>query len=244
MANVSTIASIVGKDDTILCDRLDHASIVDGCRLSNATIKRFRHNDMEHLERHLQNSLASRRRLVVVDGLYSMDGDIADLPRISELCKKYDALLMVDECHSVGVLGSTGRGIEEHFNLLPGTVDIKIGSLGKAIPSSGGFVACNNELARYLMFEARGFIFSGAISPSVAAAAIAGLEIMESEPERVQVLREKSSYFRNQLKNYGIDTLASTTSIVPIFCGDQQSAVELANYCQQNSIFVRLFSHL
>ena len=239
MANVSTIASLVGQGDSILCDRLDHASIVDGCKLSGATVKRFRHNDMKHLEIHLKNSQNSRRRLVVVDGVYSMDGDVANLPSISELCKQYDALVMVDECHSIGVLGATGRGIEEHFDLPAGTVDIKVGSLGKSIPSSGGFVTCSHELARYLQHEARGFIFSGAISPSVAAAALAGLEIMENEPERVAKLHQKSEYFRYHLKRYDLNILASTTAIVPILCGDQAPAVELANYCQQHKIFLQ-----
>jgi len=239
MANVSTITSIVARDDVIICDKLDHASIVDGCRLSGAKIKRFRHNNMEHLELLLKNSGDSRRRLVVVDALYSMDGDVANLPRLSKLCKQYDALLMVDECHSIGVLGSTGRGIVEHFNLSSDAVDIIVGSLGKTIPSSGGFVACNERLARYLRHEARGFIFSGAIAPSVASSALAGLEIMEKEPERVTVLREKADYFSERLNKFGIDTLLSTTSIVPVLCGDQQAAIDLSHYCQQKGIFVQ-----
>ncbi len=163
VANVSSIACLLGRHDTVFCDKLDHASIMDGCQLSQANLVRFRHNDMEHLVECLEAPANRGRKLVVVDAVFSMDGDIVNLPEISRLCRQYDALLMVDEAHSLGVLGRTGHGIEEHFGLHPDSIDIKMGTFSKAVPSVGGYVAGSKRLCELLKCQARGFIYSGAL---------------------------------------------------------------------------------
>jgi 8-amino-7-oxononanoate synthase len=184
ITNLSTIACLVGRNDTVICDKLNHASIVDGCRLSQARFLRFQHRDMDQLESCLKNSANGGRKLVVVDAVFSMDGDIIDLPTVTKLCRKHGAWLMVDEAHSIGVLGRTGHGIEQHFDLPAESVDIKMGTFSKAIPSTGGYVAASQRICEYLAHQARGFIYSGALSPVSAAAAQAGLEIIEQEPDR------------------------------------------------------------
>jgi 7-keto-8-aminopelargonate synthetase-like enzyme len=164
-ANVSAIACLIGHHDTVICDKLDHASIVDGARLSAAKFVRFRHNDMGHLEECLKAPANSGRKQVIVDAVSGMDGDIINLPDVSRLCRQYGASLMVDEAHSIGVLGETGHGIEEHFCVPPDTIDIKMGTFSKAIPSVGGYIAGSKRLCEFLSHEARGFIYSGALSP-------------------------------------------------------------------------------
>jgi len=180
-ANVSAIACLVNRKDTVICDKLDHASIVDGCQLSGAKFVRFQHNDMNHLEACLQDPSNTGNKLFVVEAVFSMDGDIINLPVVSELCKKYGAMLMVDEAHSIGVLGATGHGIEEHFGLPADSVDIKMGTLSKTIPSVGGYIAGSRKLCAFLMnHQARGFIYSGALPPPSAAAALAAFEVINN----------------------------------------------------------------
>ncbi|GAB7189211.1 glycine C-acetyltransferase [Kitasatospora sp. Ki12] len=164
-ANVGTVGALVGQGDTVLIDKYDHASIVDGCRLSGATVTRFRHNDVEHLERRLKAASPTGVRLVIVDSVYSMDGDIAPLPELREVCDRYDALLMVDEAHALGVIGKTGGGIEEHFDHKV-RVDVKLGTLSKAIPSMGGWIAGSHDLIGHLRYAARPFLFSAALGPA------------------------------------------------------------------------------
>ncbi|MCB8991681.1 MAG: aminotransferase class I/II-fold pyridoxal phosphate-dependent enzyme [Ardenticatenaceae bacterium] len=242
VTNLATISGLLRKGDTVISDKLNHASIVDGCLLAMANHVRFRHNDMEHLERRLQEARKDNpngRVLVVADAVFSMDGDIIDLPEVSRLCKAYDAYLMIDEAHSIGVLGETGHGIEEHFGMPPDTIDIKMGTLSKTIPSGGGYVAGNNELITFLKHEARAFIFSAAIPPASAAAAKAAFDVIEEEPWRVKKVQDNYNHFSGRLKEAGFDLLNTETAIVPVICGDLDPAVLLANHCQQNGIFVQ-----
>jgi 8-amino-7-oxononanoate synthase len=237
--NVSVITSLVGRHDTVLCDKLNHASIVDGCRLSRAKLVRFRHNDMAHLAACLNDPSNPGRKLVIVDAVFSMDGDVIDLPEVSRLCRKHGALLMVDEAHSLGVLGASGHGIEEHFGLPANTIDLKMGTLSKAIPSSGGYVAGSRRVCEFLAHQARGFIYSGALSPVAAAAALEGLRVMRDEPERIACLHENVRHFAAALQEIGIPYADSDTAIFPVICGDDWSGFRLANFCQKRGFYVQ-----
>jgi glycine C-acetyltransferase len=242
-ANVSTIACLLRRCDTVICDKLNHASIIDGCRLAEADFVRFRHNDMQDLEECLSQSKCSGMRLVVVDAVFSMDGDIIDLPTVSRLCKQYGAWLMVDEAHSVGVLGRTGHGIEEHFQLPPDTIDIKTGTLSKAIPSAGGYVACSHAMWEFLCHQARGYIYSASLPPPAAAAATAAFDVIEEEPERVTRLHDLTTFFASRLNEIGFSCLSSTTAILPIICGEDHQAWKLARFCQKRGIYVQAIPH-
>ena len=239
VTNLATISNILRKGDTVISDKLNHASIVDGCLLSMATHVRFRHNDMDHLERRLHAANPHGRKLVVADSVFSMDGDIINLPEVVKLCKKYDAYLMIDEAHSLGVLGETGHGIEEHFDMDPDCIDIKMGTLSKTIPSAGGYVAGNMELIRFLKHEARGFIFSAAVPPPSAAAAKAAFDIIEEEPWRVKKIQDNYNLFAGRLREAGFNLLFTETAIVPVVCGSTEKAAFLAKYCRDKGIFVQ-----
>ncbi len=197
--NLSVIATLLGRGDYVISDKLNHASIVDGCLMSGAKFLRFRHNDMEALEARLQQMPDGAAKLVVVDAVFSMDGDVIDFPKLVALCRQYHAWLMVDEAHSVGVLGQTGRGIEEHFGM-PDTIDIKMGTLSKTIPSVGGYIAGRKDLINYLRHSTRAYIFSAALPPAQAAAAKAAFEVILDEPWRVEKLRANGQQFINGLK--------------------------------------------
>ena len=237
VTNLATVSALVGRNDVVICDKYNHASVVDGCLLSNAKFMRFRHNDMADLERRLQQADPNSGRLVVVDAVFSMDGDIINLPEVSRLCREYGVLLMVDEAHSLGVLGETGHGIEEHFGL-ENVVDVKMGTLSKTIPSVGGYVAGSQELITYLKHVARAFVFSAALPPAQTAAAKASFEVMEQEPERVDKLRRNVELFLGGLKARGLNTLHSETPIVPIICGEDERAFQMTKLCQEEGIFV------
>ncbi len=239
VTNLATIASLLRKGDTLICDKLNHASIVDGCILSMAKFVRFRHNDMDHLERRLREANPLGRKLVVADAVFSMDGDIIDLPEVARLCKKYDAYLMIDEAHSVGVIGATGHGIEEHFDMPPNTVDIKMGTLSKTIPSAGGYIAGNQDLINFLKHEARAFIFSAAVPPASAAAAMTAFDVIEEEPWRVEKIQINYKRFADKLRNAGFDLLSTETAIVPVICGSTPYGASLAKYCRDKGIFVQ-----
>jgi 8-amino-7-oxononanoate synthase len=238
VTNLTTVATLVGRHDVVICDKLNHASIVDGCLLSGARFVRFRHNDMADLERALREGSTSGTKLVVVDAVFSMDGDIINLPEVSRLCQRYGALLMVDEAHSLGVLGKTGRGIEEHFGL-EGVVDIKMGTLSKTIPSVGGYIAASRDIVTYLKHISRAFVFSAALPPAQVAAAQAAFEVMEEEPWRLERLHRNIAYFLNGLHARGFDTLNSQTAIVPIVCGTDERTLAMAKYCQDHGIFIQ-----
>ncbi len=237
VTNLTAISTMVGRHDVVISDKLNHASIVDGCLLSGADMVRFRHNDMAELERCLQKADPAAAKLVVVDAVFSMDGDIVNLPRIVELCRQYGAWLMVDEAHSIGVLGKTGRGIEEHFGL-EGVIDLKMGTLSKAIPSVGGYLAGSKDLMHLFRHASRAFIFSAALPPAQAAAAKAAFEVIVDEPERVETLRRNATHFTQGLKALGFDTMRTETAIVPVLCGTDDRAFTVTKHCQQDNIFV------
>ncbi|RMG93898.1 MAG: aminotransferase class I/II-fold pyridoxal phosphate-dependent enzyme [Chloroflexi bacterium] len=239
VTNLATISCLLRRGDTVISDKLNHASIVDGCLLSQAKFVRFRHNDMEHLEKRLAEANPKGRKLVVADAVFSMDGDIINLPEVVRLCRQYNAYLMIDEAHSIGVLGKTGHGIEEHFGMPPDSIDIKMGTLSKTIPSAGGYVAGNNELITFLKHEARAFIFSAAIPPASAAAAKTAFDVIEEEPWRIEKLQSNYNRFATRLREAGFNLLYSETAIVPVICGTTDRAVSLAKYCQDNGIFVQ-----
>lgn len=235
--NLAAISTLVGRHDVVICDKYDHASIIDGCQLSGAELRRFRHNDMNHLEDLLKKAAGRQTKLVVVDSVFSMDGDIIDLPHTAELCQQYGAWLMVDEAHSVGVLGKTGRGIEEYFGL-DDVVDVKMGTLSKTIPSVGGYVAGKKELINLMRHASRAYIFSAAIPPAQTAAAKEAFQVILDEPERIRQLQANTDLFINGLKQMGYDTMVTETAIVPVLCGQDELAFELTRICQQRDIFV------
>ena len=237
VTNLSTIASLVGRGDYIISDKYNHASIVDGCLLSGAKLLRFQHNDMEALERQLASVPEGATKLVVADAVFSMDGDIIDLPKTVELCRKYNAWLMIDEAHSVGVLGKTGRGIEEHFGM-DGVIDIKMGTLSKTIPSVGGYIAGNKDLIDYLRHASRAYIFSAALPPAQAAAAAEAFRVILDEPWRVEKLRANARQFISGLKSAGFDTLRTETAIVPVLCKTDEMAFAMTREAHERGVFV------
>lgn len=236
VTNLTVVSTLVGRGDYVISDKLNHASIVDGCLMSGAKFLRFRHNDMAALEQRLQQA-SGGAKLVVADSVFSMDGDVIDFPRMVELCQQYGAWLMIDEAHSVGVLGETGRGIEEHFGL-EGVIDIKMGTLSKTIPSVGGYVAGRADLIEYLRHASRAYIFSAALPPAQAAAALEAFKVILDEPWRVEKLRKNADQFINGLKSRGFDTLYTETAIVPVICGTDESAYMMTQYSQKQDVFV------
>jgi len=216
--NLGTISAIVGKGDTVILDKDDHASIVDGARLSWGDIKRFKHNDMDDLERILKSVGPDKKKLVVVDGLFSMEGDIAPLPELVPLVKKYNARLMVDDAHAIGVLGR-GKGTSAHFDMT-NDVDLIMGTFSKSFASIGGFIAGDKVVVDFIQHHARSMIFSASIPPSNAAAALAALEIMREEPERVDRLTEIGQKMRKGFSDLGFNIGHSQTPVIPIIVGD------------------------
>ncbi len=238
VTNLATISTIVGKGDWVISDKWNHASIVDGCSLARGHFVRFRHNDMKDLERRLQQAPEDAGKLVVADAVFSMDGDIFPLPEAVELCKKYNARLMIDEAHSLGVLGKTGHGIEEYFDM-PGAIDVKMGTLSKTIPGVGGYIAGDEALITFLKHTARAFIFSAALPPAVVAACKAGFEVIEREGvERNKILSRNVTHFIKGLKAIGFDTGVSVTPIVPIMTYGENEALIMTRYCQDHGVFV------
>ena len=235
--NLTVISTLMGRGDYVISDKLNHASIVDGCIMSGAEFRRFKHNDMTELERRLQQLPGDVAKLVVADAVFSMDGDVLDLPRTVELCRKYNAWLMIDEAHSVGVLGRTGRGIEEHFGL-GDVIDIKMGTLSKTIPSVGGYVAGKKELIQYLRHASRAYIFSAALPPAQVAAANEAFKVILDEPWRIEKVNANGRQFINGLKKAGFDTMLTTTAIVPVLCGTDERAYKLTQACQHKDLFV------
>lgn len=216
--NVGTISAVVGRGDFVITDKEDHASIIDGCRLSYGRMKRYPHNDLEALEQVLSSLPDDRGKLVVVDGLFSMGGDVAPLPDLIPLCKKYEARLMVDDAHSIGVLGG-GHGTAAMFGVNDG-VDLIMGTFSKSFASLGGFIAGDEDIIDYIQHHARSLIFSASIPPANAAAAMASLEIMHEEPERIERLIEIGAFMRSRYRELGFNIGASETPIIPIIIGD------------------------
>src|SRR5690349_410948 len=235
--NLTVISTLMGRGDYIFSDKLNHASIVDGCLMSGAEFRRFRHNDMMHLECLLKNAPPDVAKLVIADSVFSMDGDIIELPKILELCKQYNAWLMIDEAHSVGVLGEKGTGIEEYFGL-GDVIDIKMGTLSKTIPSVGGYVAAKKDIITYLRHASRAYIFSAALPPAQAAAANESFKVILDEPWRVERLNQNTKQFIGGLKSMGFDTMLTETAIVPILCGEDDTAFAMTREAHHHDVFV------
>jgi 8-amino-7-oxononanoate synthase len=234
--NLGTISALVSRGDVVILDKDDHASIVDGARLSWGDTKRFRHNDMKDLEHVLSNIPEQKGKLVVVDGLYSMGGDIAPLPEIAPLCKKYGARLMVDDAHAIGVLGG-GRGTAAHYGMTE-QVDIIMSTFSKSFASLGGFIAGDEPVIHFVKHFARSLMFSASIPPSNAAAALAALEVMRTEPERIQRLHDIAEYMRKSYRQLGFNTLQSTTPVIPILIGDTMKTVMVWKMLFDSGVFV------
>jgi glycine C-acetyltransferase len=232
-ANAGTVGSILGKEDFILSDELNHASIIDGARLSRAKIKVFRHKDVAHCEElllEIQNEPG--KKLIITDGVFSMDGDIGPVGELAALAEKYGAIMMVDDAHASGVLGRNGRGSVDHFNV-HGKVDVQVGTLSKAIGALGGYVCGSRDLIDFLYHRARPFLFSTSHPPSVAATCIAAFDILQNEPERIERLWANTDYFKQQLTAAGFDigghtTPASETPIIPIIVGDGRRTMDFS----------------
>jgi glycine C-acetyltransferase len=236
-ANLAVLSSLVGKEDVIFSDELNHASIIDGARLSGAKIIRYAHADAELLEQAIvENQAEYRRALVVTDGVFSMDGDIAPLPRIVEVADRHDLLLMVDDAHGEGVLGRGGRGIVDHFGL-HGRVDIEVGTLSKAFGVVGGYVAGRPQIVEWLRQRGRPFLFSSAIPAADAAACIAAVEILESSNARVEQLWENARYFQSELERLGFDTGVTETPITPVMLGDAKLARQFSGALFERDVF-------
>lgn len=233
MANVGTITALMNKNSIIISDELNHASIIDGCRLSGARIERYNHKDIEHAE-HILKNYKSSHKMIITDGVFSMDGDIAPLDKLYELGKEYNALLMVDDAHSTGVLGN-GRGTAHHFGLID--VDVQLGTLSKALGSVGGYVAGRKELIEYLVNYSRSFIFSTALSPADIGAALEALTIVKNEPLVVDQLNENTAYMANKLQSMGIEC-DDETPIFPIIVGDNERALLLAYELELRGIII------
>ena len=223
-ANAGTVSAILGPEDHIISDELNHASIIDGCRLSRAKIHVFRHRDAAHAEEKLAalDGVAGHK-LLITDGVFSMDGDIGALPQLTGLAERYGAIMMVDDAHASGVLGRNGRGTVDHFNL-HGRVDIQVGTLSKAVGVLGGYVCGSRDLIEFLYHRARPFLFSTSHPPAVAAACLAAFDILEQEPERMERLWTNTRYFQKGLHAQGLSTGASETPITPIMVGEAATA--------------------
>ncbi len=235
-SNLGAISALVGRGDIVILDKEDHASIVDAAKLSYGETKRFAHQDMEELERLLSRLPADKGKLVVVDGLYSMEGDIAPLPDLAPLCKKYGARLMVDDAHAIGVLGG-GHGTGAHYGITD-QIDLIMSTFSKSFASLGGFIAGDEPIVHYIKHHARSLIFSASIPPSNAAAALASLKIMREEPERVQHLNDVADYMRRGYRELGFNIGNSTTPIIPVIIGDRMLTTQVWKRLFDEGVFV------
>jgi 8-amino-7-oxononanoate synthase len=234
--NLGIISSVAGKNDYVITDRMDHASIIDACRLSFAEVKKFKHNDMKDLEKVLSELPPDKGKMIVVDGVFSMEGDLADLPGIIKLAKKYKARVMVDEAHGIGVLGEHGRGTVEHFGL-ENEVDLIMGTFSKSLVSIGGFVVGEKKVVNYIKHTARSLIFSAASTPASVAAVLAALEIIETEPERRERLWQITHFMKNSFQKMGYNTGTSQTPIIPIHIGNDDLCFALWKGIREEGIF-------
>jgi glycine C-acetyltransferase len=237
-ANAGTVAAVLGKDDVIISDELNHASIIDGCRLSRAAIKVFPHKDVAAARRILEDLPRTQRKLLITDGVFSMDGDLGALPELCDLAEEFGCIMMVDDAHASGVFGRNGRGTIDHFGL-HGRVDIQVGTLSKAIGVLGGYVAGSRALIDFLYHRARPFLFSTSHPPAVAAACLAAIDVLLEEPELIDRLWENTRFFKNGLKALGFDTGLSESPITPVMVGDGAKAMELSDRLFQEGVFAQ-----
>ena len=236
-ANAGTVAAILGKEDVIVSDRLNHASIIDGARLSRAEIKVFEHRDADHADRLLEETKSpGRRQLLITDGVFSMDGDIAPLPDLVEVAERHDAIMMIDDAHATGVLGAGGAGTVDHFGL-GGRVDIQVGTLSKAIGVLGGFIAGPTHLIEWLQNRGRPYLFSTSTPPAVTAACLEALAIIRDEPERLERLWDNTRTLKAGLQELGFDTGASETPITPVITGDEEATQAFARALFDAGVF-------
>lgn len=236
-SNLGIISAICGRNDVIIGDKENHASIYDACRLSYAKLLRYEHSDMEDLERQLKSVPEDKGILIVTDGVFSMGGDICKLPEIVQLAKKYGARIMVDDAHGLGVLGEHGRGTAEHFGL-EDDVDIYMGTFSKSLASLGGYMAAKKDVVEYVRHNSRPFIFSASITPASVACARASLKILREHPERVRALREVSDYMRAGLKAKGIKIIEATTPIIPIYTYTNERTFLACKMLQERGVYV------
>jgi 8-amino-7-oxononanoate synthase len=235
--NLGTISALVGRNDEVILDKFDHASILDGCRLSFGKVKKFRHNDMADLERVLSSLPDKVGKLIVVDGVFSMEGDITSLPGVVAAAKKYGARVMVDDAHAVGVLGEGGRGTAEHFHM-EDQVDVIMGTYSKSLAAIGGFIVASREVANYVKYLARSLIFSASLAPALVAAVSAALDVIQEEPERRERLWYNTRKMLKGFKELGFDTGTSTTPIIPVIIGDQVKTFKMCGLLQEKGVFV------
>jgi len=236
-SNLGIISAIAGRNDYIVSDKENHASIYDACRLSYAKLLRFKHNDMEDLEKKLASIESDKGILIVTDGVFSMTGDICNLPEIVRLAKKYGARVMVDDAHGLGVLGAGGRGTAEYFDL-EDEVDIYMGTFSKSLASLGGYMAASRDVVEYVKHVSRPFIFSASITPASVEAARAALRIIRREPERVKALHDISSYMREGLKKLGVDIIESQTPIIPIYTYEDEKTFIACKLLLERGVYV------
>jgi len=246
-ANSGTIPAVVTDKDVIISDELNHASIIDGVRLSSAKYKKsdglvFPHKDMEALEKILQNTQNFEKRMIITDGVFSMDGDIAPLPDIVKLAQKYNAFVMIDDAHASGVLGDKGAGTVSHFGLY-GQVDIQLGTLSKALGVVGGYIAGSSPLKEWLINRGRSYLFSTALPPCVPAALIASLDVLENDPEPMKRLWANTDTWKKSLAEAGFDTMGSETPITPVYVGDEQQAQKMEKLLYDEGVFALSISY-
>lgn len=244
-ANEALPGTVLGEEDLVLSDQLNHASIIDGIRLAKAITKCqtgvYRHGDLSDLDAKLSAAKDRRTKMVISDGVFSMEGSIVDLPALKEVCHRHGAVLVIDDSHATGVLGTTGRGTAEHFGML-GEVDIITSTLGKALGgAAGGFVAASAEVTDYLTQRGRPQLFSNALPATVASSALAAVEFLEAHPERVQQLRDNATYFRNQLLELGFKPLPGATPIIPVILGETAAAIRMSELLLEEGVFVTGF---
>lgn len=235
--NLGIISSIIGRNEYLVLDELDHASIIDGARLSFAKTLKFKHNDMFSLELLLERLPYDEVKLIVVDGVFSMEGDIVKLPEIARLARKYNASIMVDEAHGLGVLGRNGRGVVNHFGLV-NEVDLIMGTFSKSLASLGGFIAADNSIIEFLKHNARSMIFSASMTPSATASVLAALEVIKQEPERIKNLWDLTFYAISQFKTFGFDVGDTETPIIPIYIRDDIRTFKFTTLLSHEGVFV------
>ena len=237
-ANAGTVASILTKDDVVISDALNHASIIDGSRLSRAAIKVFPHKDVAAARTILQELPATQRKLLITDGVFSMDGDLGRLPELCDLAEEFGCIMMVDDAHASGVFGANGRGTVDHFNM-HGRVDIQVGTLSKAIGSLGGYVAGSRNFIEFLYHRARPFLFSTSHPPSVAASCLAAIDVLEQEPEIIDRLWDNTRFFKAGLASLGFDTGGSESPITPVIAGEGSRAMKLSDRLFEEGVFAQ-----
>ncbi len=235
--NLGVVSALVGKGDFAVVDKLDHASILDGCRLSHGEIRRFKHNNPADLDRVLKDIGPAHGKLVIVDGVFSMEGDIAPVPEISKVCKRHGARLMVDDAHATGVLGKHGHGTMEHFGLTRKDVDLVVGTCSKSFASVGGFVVGDEDIIHYIQHLSRSMIFSAALPPSSVASIAKAIDIIQDEPQRIKKLWDNSAYLMKRFKTMGLNTGETQTPIIPVIIGDNEKTFMLWRLLYDNGLF-------